>query len=257
MEAQVVVKHRLGLAVRLLNSITGGEIKERNIVFQLPEKIEKPISKGDGVYLFINIEPIDFELGVHVHGYEPAKVKIEFEKLQGNLPIQEITLIPEDTPSGGLYLSLQGKLKGIKAIEAVSLDENVCSLKNFESRKLLMTISNPHNVKLSHVYYGVLNSARTQFEKITVVEQISASQVKVANNLTCEWEWNNMIARIIAGQVDADGNYLLRVADAEKAMYLVHYVVGEKEFYQVVDFNNPEELAKGVKKNGGSSSKRS
>lgn len=257
MATQSIIKHSLTVAIRLINSVTGNGIKERNAVFYQQGKMVKPISKGDGVYLFINTERIDFELAVHVHGYEPGTAQIRFEDLKSNYPVRELYLIPEDTPSGGIYLSLQGLMKGMTAIEAVSLNENVCSLKEYENRKQIMTISNPKNVRLSDACYGLLNSTRTQFEKFEILEQNSASQVKILQPLNSEWSWNNIIVRIIPGQVDNKGNYLLRVAEASNAVYLVHYIAGGEDFYQTVDFNQPEELKKGAKKDGGRGSKRS
>lgn len=257
MEAQSTIKHHLSLVIRLINSVTGNEIEERKVVFYQQEKKVTPVSKGGGVYLFINVERVDFELEVNVYGYEPGKAKICFENLKENYPIQELYLIPKDTPSGGVYLSLQGLMKGMTAIEAVSLNENVCSLKEYENRKRIMTISNPKNVRLSDACYGLLNSTRTEFEKFEVAEQTSSSQIKVLNPLQSEWKWNDAIVRMVQGQVDNKGNYLLRVADATNAMYLVHYVAGGKDYFQMVDFNQPGELKKGGTKNGGSSSKRS
>lgn len=257
MAAQSTVNHHLCLVVRLIDSVTGSEVKERNVVFYNQGKICTPVSKGDGVFLFINMERVDFELGIHVHGYEPSKAQIRFENLQGKYPIQELYLIPEDTPSGGVYLSLQGNMKGMTAIEAVSLNENICSLKEYENRKRIMTISNPKNVRLSDACYALLNSQKTAYEKFEIVEQSSASQIKVLQPLECEWEWNNTIGKIIPGQVDNKGNYLLRVANATNALYLVHYVANGKKLFQVVDFNQTEELEKGVHKNGSRSSERS
>lgn len=257
MVTQSTVTHKLSLAVRLINSVTGGRIRERNVVFHCPGTMVKPVSKGDGVYLFINTEREDFELEVSVYGYEPAKVQIKFEEPQENYPIREIYLIPEDTPAGGVYLTLRGCLKGISAIEAVSLDETVCSLKDYENRRQIMTIANPKNVRLSDVYYALLNSSRTEFEIFEIVEQTDSSRLKIAKPLAGEWKWNDTIARIIPGRTDDAGNYLLRVVDTEKALYLVHYVVNGKDLFQTVDLNQPEELTKGGKRNGDSSSKRS
>ncbi len=246
MGSQAMVKHSLSLVLRLIDSTTGKEILEHNVMFRLSQGIKRPIVKGNGVYLFINIPREDFELEVHVYGYEPKKAKIYFSDLDEQIPFKELYLLPLDYPAGGKeILTLRGKMLGIKAIEAVPLNEVVCSMKEYEERKSIMTIMNPHNVRFSRIHYGLLNTERTQYEKIQIEKEISKTQVKLKQKLQKEWRLNQAVVPIIFGEVSEDGNYLLKVADSNNPIYLIRYIVDNKIFFQKMNFHQMEELMEG------------
>lgn len=246
MKAQAIVQYQLGLVIRLMDSTTCREVAERDVKFHLPSHMKSPLSKDGGTYLFLNIEREDFELGIDVYGYESKKVKIQFSQLDENMPIQEIYLLPLDYPARGReILSLRGNMSGIQAIEAVSLTEIDCSLKEFDERKRIMTILNPHDTQLSYVHYGLLNKEQTRYEKIEIEKQISLTEIKIKEKPEQECVLNQSISKVIHGQVGEDGTYLLKVSDSSTALYLVRYVVDEKVYFQKVDFHQPEELKEG------------
>ena len=246
MEPMATIKHRIGLVIRLIDSVSGREISERNVMFEIPDGIGEPIIRGNGVYLFINIIPKDFELEVHVYGYESGRAKIVFQDLDEKMPVQELYLLPLDFPAGGKeVLTLQGNMPGIKAIEAVSLNEVTCSIKSYEKRKHIMVVMNPHNFSLSRIHYGLLNSERTRYTKIQVERELSHTQLQLKGGLEEEWVFNQAIQPIIWGKVSDNGDYMLRVAESKSAIYLVRFEVDDEVFFQKVDFNQLEELVKG------------
>lgn len=246
MEPVATIKQSIGLVIRLIDSISGREISERNVLFDLPEEIGSPIARGNGVYLFINMIREDFELEVHVYGYESGRAKIVFQDLDEKMPIQELYLLPLDLPAGGIdILTLRGNMPGIKAIEAVSLNEVTCSIKSYEKRKNIMVVMNPHNFSLSRIHYGLLNLERTRYTKIQIEKELSHTQLQLKGGLEEEWVFNQAIQPIIWGKVSDNGDYMLRVADSKNAVYLVRFEVDDEVFFQKVDFNQLEELVKG------------
>ena len=241
MAAQAIIHHHLDLMIRLLDSTTGRAIPSRDVQFRQEPLRGRPIGRDDGTYLFLGIGKEDFTMEVSVHGYEPREVKISFEQLDQLTPIQEIYLLPKDYPAGGNeVLALRGNLPGIQAVEAVWLGGADCCIREFDARRKIMKILNPHNVRLPHIRYGLISQDRTVFEGFEIAQEISLTEIRLKEPLTSAYVINQPIARIIPGQVGKDGNYMLKVKSSREAVYLVRYVVDGEERYQKVDFNQPE-----------------
>lgn len=236
MGAQAIIHHRLDLALRLLDSVTGSAVEQRDIRFftQSPEK--RAIPRGGGVYLFLNCGREDFDLEIHVYGYEPCKVKITYPAQEEYLPVRDVYLIPLDNPVLENVLTLRGNLPGIEEIEAVSLTDANCCIKEFDAGKRIMTILNQKNIHFYHTHYGLLNKERTAYEHFELEREISLQALKCKKRLTQEYQINQPVVRVIFGQTEENGDYVLKVRKDEVAQYLVRFVVKGNTFYQKVDF---------------------
>lgn len=240
MVAHATIHHKLDLALRLVNTVTGRVVEEYNAKFITGLTGVKAIPKQGGMYLFLNLGSEEFEVDVHVYGYEPQKIQIKLSENQGIMPIREVYLLPLETPMREDILTLRGKLSGIEEIEAVSLSDANCCIKEFDARKRIMSVLNQRNVRFHHTHYGLVNRERTQYEHFEVEKEISPQEIKCKQKLEKEIFINQPIARVIFGQVEEDGEYVLKVANDENARYLVRYVVKGKKFYQAVDFHNKD-----------------
>lgn len=236
MEVQTIIQYRLDLALRLIDTVTGRVIPERDVRFisQPPDK--KPIPKGDGLYLFLNTGREDFDLEVYVYGYEPKKIRITYPLKEEWLPIREVYLLPIDNPVLEQTLTLRGNLSGIEEIEAVSLTDVSCCIKEFDARKRIMSILNQKNKRFHHIHYGLLNRERTAYEHFELEKEISLHSLKCKRKLEKPFFINQPIGRVIFGQTDAQGGYVLKVQNEEQPQYLVRFVVDGETFYQRVDF---------------------
>lgn len=252
MKAQATIHHQLALVVRLIDATTGRGISERDVRFRLdPVKI-KPIARGGGTYLFLDVEKEDFTMEVSVYGYEPCEMEIRFSALDSRMPIQEFYLLPLDNlAEGENVLTLRGTMPGIEAIEAVPPSGTTCSIKDYDKRKKIMTVFNPHNARLSDIHYGLVSLDRCSYEPFQVAEEIGARELRLREDLQQPFTINQPIARILYGQVKPDGSYLLKVRDSKNAVYLVRYVVDGRERFQAVDFHKPEPLDPGEPQIGG------
>ncbi len=237
MEAQATIRHRLDLALRLLDSVSGGAITENTVRFFSQSPGKEPIPKGGGLYLFLNMERETFDLEVHVYGYEPRMVRITYPEQEEQLPIREVYLIPLDNPVLENVLTLRGSLPGIEEIEAVSLMDASCCIKEFDARKRIMTVLNQKNGNFRHVHYGLINRERTAYEHFEIEKEISKQAFKCRKKLESEFQINQPIARVIFGQTSEQGDYVLKVRKEEYAQYLVRFVVNGNTFFQKVDFN--------------------
>ena len=240
MVAHATIHHRLDLAIRLVNTVTGKVVNEYNAKFITGLTGVKAIPKQGGMYLFLNVGREEFEMEIHVYGYEPQKVQITFPKNQETLPIREVYLLPLETPIREDILTLRGELSGIEAIEAVSLADSSCCIKEFDAKKRIMSVLNQRNVRFHHTHYGVINRERTEYEHFEVEREISPQEIKCKQKLEKEFFINQPIARVVFGQIKGQGDYVLKVANDENVKYLVRYVVRGKIFYQTVDFHEKE-----------------
>lgn len=240
MVAHATIHHRLDLAIRLVNTVTGKVVEEYNTKFITGLTGVKAIPKQGGMYLFLNIGREDFEMEIHVYGYEVQKVQIKFSENQEQMPIREVYLLPLETPINEDILTLRGKLSGIEEIEAVSLSDMNCCIKEFDARKRIMSVLNQRNVRFHHTHYGLINREKTEYEHFEVEKEISPQEIKCRQKLEKEFFINQPIARVIFGQIKEHGDYVLKVVNEENAKYLVRYVVEGKIFYQTVDFHGEE-----------------
>lgn len=237
MVAHATIHHRLDLAIRLVNTVTGKVVEEYNTKFITGLTGVKAISKQGGMYLFLNVGREDFEMEVHVYGYEPQKVQIKFPGNQEQMPIREVYLLPLETPIKDDILTLRGNLSGIEEIEAVSLSDANCCIKEFDARKRIMSVLNQRNVRFHHTHYGLINREKTEYEHFELEKEISPQEIKCKQKLEKEFFINQPIARVIFGQIKEQKEYVLKVANEENAKYIVRYVVEGKIFYQTVDFH--------------------
>ena len=237
------IRHRLDLALRLIDTVDGKTIENRKAEFYTELKGIRAIPKEGGIYLFLNIDREAFEIEIHVYGYEKRKVFIDFLE-EEKVPIRDIYLLPLENPIRDDILTLRGNLPGIEEIEAVSLDNVNCCIKEFDAGKKIMTVLNQRNVRFHHVYYGLVNREKTAYEKFKVEKEISPQEIICKNKLEKEYFINQPISRIIFGQINEKGDFVLKVTGDEKAVYIVKYVLSGETFYQRVDFHEDNPVLK-------------
>ena len=160
---------------------------------------------------------------------------MHFSEKEGTLPIHEIYLIPLDHPIKENVLTLRGNLSGIEEIEAVSLMDVNCCIKEFDAKKRIMTVLNQKNLRFHHVHYGLINRDKTAFEHFEVEHELSIQQIKCKNVLEHPFMINQPIVRVVFGQTKENGDYLLKLVKEEPAQYLIRYVVNGEVFFQKVD----------------------
>lgn len=240
------IRFRLDLLVRLLDTTTGAVVEERNVQFFKDGTLVRPIARGSGNYVFLNSGRKDGLLEVQVYGYDPGLVKIRYEALDEQMPIQEVFLIPsENTIRGQPVCTLSGRLQGIASIQAVSLNTTCCCISEFDERRRIMKLFGTHGSGMDGIYYGLIHMDRQTYEPFTIVKEITKDAVKIEHPLEEPFSVNAPISRVIFGRVSADGEYVLRVRDdREHLLYLVRYVVGEETRFQIVDFHQTEVEAK-------------
>lgn len=238
------IRYTLDLLVRLIDTTTGAVVTERDVHFRKDKKTVLPVPRGNGNYVFLNTGREDCTLDVAVSDFEPAHVTVRYEELDAFLPIKDVFLIPsENTAKGENVVTLTGNLSGIEAIEAVRVGRSYCTVKSFDARKRMLSLFKANGPGMEEICYGLIHADRMTFEAFEVEKVISPVSLKLKKPLQEEFRENSPISRIVYGQWNAAGDYLLRVRDdGTNLKYLVRYVVSGVPAFQTVDFHDPETL---------------
>lgn len=238
------IRYTLDLLVRLIDTTTGAVVTERDVHFRKDKKTVLPVPRGNGNYVFLNTGRKDCTLDVAVSDFEPAHVTVRYEELDAFLPIKDVFLIPsENTAKGENVVTLTGNLSGIEAIEAVRVGRSYCTVKSFDARKRMLSLFKANGPGMEEICYGLIHADRMTFEAFEVEKVISPVSLKLKKPLQEEFRENSPISRIVYGQWNAAGDYLLRVRDdGTNLKYLVRYVVSGVPAFQTVDFHDPETL---------------
>jgi hypothetical protein len=247
-----VIRAQLGLLIRLMDTTTGAAVEERNVQFFSDGQRVHPAPRGNGCFVFINIERVNFRLSVRVSGFEKHDLDVRYEELDDRIPTCDIFLIPsEKNAKGDTVTSIFGNLPFLESIEAVDLGSVVCRLSDYNEKKLTMSVIKPAGklLELDYMHYALLKADRKSYEKIVVSGINPEQKIILKDALQTPYTVNSPICRVIFGKVDNKGNYLLRVRnDAEEKKFLVRYTVKGTVYFQQMDLGNPENTKLDIEK---------
>ncbi|MCI9436364.1 MAG: hypothetical protein HFH85_04190 [Lachnospiraceae bacterium] len=237
-----VIRFRLDLLVRLIDTTTGESVEERNVRFFRDAETVHPIPRGSGNYVFLNCGRTDSSLEVCVYGYEPFRMRVRYETLDEKMPVIEAFLIPSENAQGSSpVLGFTGNLPGIQSIQAVNVNKVCCCIGGFDERKRIMKLFGIHRLGMDGIHYGLIHPDRQDFEPFAVQKEISGDAVKIDHPLKEPFSVNAPISRIIFGSVTQEGDYCIRVRDdREQLLHLIRYVVEDEVKFRMVDFRHPE-----------------
>ncbi len=237
-----VIHYKLDLLVRLIDTTTGMTVEERNVMFWRDGKAVRPVPRGSGNYVFLNCGREDCTLDIRVYGYDPCQASIRYETLDCKMPMREVFLIPsEDTGRGQPVITFSGRLSGMEAIQAVSLDAPCCTISEFNEKKRIMKLFTTHRSGMEDIYYGLIHPDRQDYEPFEVVRQTEDDSVEISRPLKEPFSVNHPIARVIFGRAAPDGSYCIRVRDnSDRLTYLIRYVAAGEVKFKTVDFHHLE-----------------
>jgi hypothetical protein len=239
-----VVRHRLDLLVRLIDTTTGGAVSEKDTAFYFSGRRTFPLTKEQGVYVFCGTGRMDFELTVNVFGFEDKKLAVVYENLDGALPELELHMIPnKHSKSVQPYLTLEGYRPGLVSVDAVKNGDSPCFIRDFDARKRVMTVFNPHGLEMNRVHYAVVNQADATYEVVDIQARVSEQSFKLDRKLAKAFDSHFPVCRLVFGTVYPDGRYILRVLkNSADTRWIVRLTTDSGEEFRAVDFNRPETL---------------
>lgn len=240
---EAVISWRLDLVVNLIDATNGKTIQGNDVRFMRNGEKLRLMSKGEAGFILLNDKRENFCLKVSKPGFEEADFSVEYEKLDKATPTVIIFLLPLDSgaAAGSNIVSFSGVLPGIEAIEAVSAGPAYLFAKEFNEKKMTMTLWNPHHLAFADVYYGIRSKEGESFTEFIVKKNLTDESVVTDRAVDMAQLENGAISRIIFGRVGEDGSYLLRVRNERTPLtFIVKYVVNKEERYKVLDLGDPE-----------------
>jgi len=239
-----VIRHSLDLVLRLIDTTTGRALTGGRIDL-LRDGGRLHFERREDSLLFIDNGREDFDLLVRARGFEERRVRVAYGELDEKMPALELHLIPDGrTESGGPVLTLAGEYPGISSIDAVRAGDAPALMREYDERRRLMKIFNPHHLEMNSVFYGVVDPDGGSYEAIEIEKRLSESEYKLARKPAKELKNNAPVTRMVFGSVVGSGRYLLRVRDdSREAKWLVRCTADGKEAFYPIDFKQPETLA--------------
>lgn len=232
---------RLDLMISIYDATTGSAVDEANIRFLRDEKVVVPEKRGRETFVFLNLGRENCLMQIDVYGYESRRISVDYDTLNQQLPALDVFLIPsENYRVGQNVLYLRGQLSGLLKLEALHPGRPVTSIKDFDAKKMTMSVFAPNRrVELTRRYYGLIHSDKASFEDLIVSDEMIGEAVKLEEPIREEFSPNAPICPIIFGQVEEDGKFVLAVLDdGENLNYLVKYQTKDTTGYQMIDFHN-------------------
>ena len=232
-----VIRHRVALALRMIDTSTGRAADLNGTIIRCDGKPLHPLLRDDGYIVFLDLPPDGATLSVRVPEFEPIELVPDDAALSAGKYEQEVQLIPDGKSRMRPCFTLSGTMPGITAIDAVRVGDNACLMRSFDERRKIITLFNPRQLELDRTFYAVVNPDDARYEAIEITERTSDKTFRIAEPLKSEFRNYYPVSRRVLGRAAPPGNYLLRVRnDSAKCVWIVRYIVNGQAYFQTVDF---------------------
>jgi hypothetical protein len=241
-----VFTHKLALALQFSDATDGRGI-ENDIRISVNGAVRRPMPKPGG-YFVLTAEDLpeeSFDMDIVASGYMPTKKRILLEA-PGIGPPLRIEMIPEEKPlRGGRLRTLSGTRKGLSAIDAVRLGSDICVAEAFDAKKRTLRVYNPYRLEFNRPRYALVGPEGLRYEIFTIDSRVSDGAFIIDHPLVSDVSAEFSVAPVVPGDVNAKGEYLLRVRDDTADMrFIVRFAEKAGERFDIVDFNERDSADK-------------
>ena len=232
MEKTLVFTHRLDLALRLIDTTSGRNV--RNPAVSIDGTPVRFGAKGGGILIFQNLGSRQFRLQAAAPGFVKTAADVDLDALNSAYPLLELHMLPD---AGEEFFTLSGRLPGITALSAVRAGENTCLMREFDARKRLAKIFNPHRLAIDRLHYALVDPDKAIFEPFQVLRTVDDQTVKTDRVLEMPFRNYFPVSPVVLGRTESNGDYLLRVRDeGTQALWYVRWEAAGEVHFQTVDF---------------------
>ena len=242
MEKTVVFTHRLDLAVRLVDTTSGREVSARGITVCVDGRPVAFGEKGTGMLILQNLGTRRFRLEISSSAYERAEAEVDLDALGKGIPLLELSLIPgPDYPGGAEFQTLEGHLPGIRNLSAVRAGDNACLIREFDPRRRMVKLFNPHHLALDRLLYALVDPDNGCYEPFRIIRRVDDQTIKTDRILETAFRNYFPISPAVMGLCSEDGHYCLRVRDDGTACkWLVRWEEQGIPRFRTVDFRQEQ-----------------
>lgn len=239
---ECVIRVRIDLLIRLIDTTTGASVNEMNTEFIRDGSTMTPVYKGDGNFIFINTGRENGLMHIKAYGYEEKTIYVNYEELAEYTPECDVFLIPsESTIKGEPIISISGNLPSLKSIDAINVLRPLCSFAEFNAKKKEISVFGfvaGKDVELGDMHYAMTKMDEKSYESFEVADQSGANKAILKDPLQGETKPNQKIYRLLFGDVKDDGSFVFRVRDdATEIRYLLRFVAGDDTYFRLIDFH--------------------
>lgn len=237
-----LIEHRLALALRPVDAVTGRAAARRGGRAFLDGAPLHYVQREDGFWVFLAFPPEGGLLSIRLPGYETAEYLVKPELLGKAPPILDLPLIPaENNPDGDAFYTLRGNMAGITALDAVRAGESLCMVRGFDRAKGALSFFNVHGLALEARFYALVKPEKGHYEAVEITGRTSGGDFRLASPPLTEPDSSFVLAHRVSGAAGSGGDYLLRVRnDGAKAKWLLRWQIGAEEFFRTIDFGGEE-----------------
>lgn len=235
------IRHSLDLVLRLVDTASGRPVPDRDVVLLRDGEPVHPMVKDAGTFVFLGRGRRDFRLTVRCRGFEEAVREVAYGALDSKLPMLLLHLIPGKGYRAPFpCLGLEGSLPGVTSLAAVRLADRACLIREFEPRKKLLTLFNPHKLELDRVFYALLDPDGMTWEPFQLVKRLSDQQFKLDRVLETPFKNYYPITPVVFGMTGPDSLFRLRVrSDGTDARWLLRWESGDGPHFKALDLTDP------------------
>lgn len=239
MYERICILHRLDLLVRVMETVTGNPMVEASLRFYKNGEEMKPLPKGNGIYILMNIGREDFYLSITANGFVEKKILVRFEELDESLPALEICLIPnEQYRTRAPCHIFKGSIPGLVSVDAVKLSGSLCQIKDYKPHEKILNIFNPHRIQLTQMYYGLLDLYEQTYQPFIVKKRISDTSFYIDREIPEGFASHDPIARMLFAHVAPNGSFrFMALKDSADARFLLRFQTRRETMFRVMDFN--------------------
>ncbi len=244
MEQIAIIRHRAGLIVRLIDTATGQEISQVGTRFWRDNIPISPVRQAEGKFVFLDFPAQDCTFSVKAERFLRQDVSLSRQFLHKQMPLVEVHLVPDESYASCRSCdTIQGTESGIEQIDAVRLTDTACLIQNFDDKRSIITLFNPHHLTLDRTYYAVVNPDVCRYEPIEITEQCNGQKFRIAAPLRQSFGNYFPVARRVQGTAQPSGRYEMRLPNnASDRKWLVRWRKDGKDYFQTVDFALPDTI---------------
>ena len=238
--ADLTLTHSLSLALRLLDATTGMPVSLSDV--SLTGCPERPREVETGTLLFIDLPREDFSISLSSRRFEDRPVDVHYAELDEKLPILDVPLVPRTGLYGGEpLLTLEGVCPGITELSAARPGDTSCLFREFDAKKHLLTVFNPHALSLDRPRYALIDTENGACELFQIAKRVNDTTLKLPCTLAGSYGNYSPLTPVVDGLVRPDGSYTIRVRDdGSDASWLLRYVVNGEEHFKSADFRSED-----------------
>lgn len=229
--------HRADCVLRCVDAASGRPLDPGRVQLAAGGKTLHPMRKPEGFLVLMNLPRVPFTVEITAEGYEPEALPITFDEDGGAPVILDVHLLPVPGLDGDGYRVLAGSEKDLEAVDAVLVGENACLAREFEKRRSLLKVFNPHRLQMDMRYYAIVDPDSATYEALEITRRLSDEEFIVTPPVQRPISPHFPLTRRVLARLDAGGGYRLVLRRSAGRRWLVRYRAGGQERFEAVDLD--------------------